>query len=624
VDAKGFLSADFDMRALENNVKLTDRVKFFFFFRDIKDGLLKPVCASHMALSDLADAIENGGKLEATSNFTSNRVKLDFHPHAADGKSMHVDLLKLNNIGALSRSVLWDSVKHLETMKLLDKSITQGLESNTEINQDNGGHMFQSVFSAHVMENEATLYPFYHLDFDGGCNVPPWLCSYTLVETLNHNALSINDVIAMKPTELTQFLASYAQSAMRSSTATPYTQDFTLNEDPKACSMGNQTVLSEVFKRPFSHPYHMLNGAMHGALLMDDCEGFAAYIKDVTHHLGYAYDTHAANVKETSDYLRYSSVLKSYFPPELFSGISPQYQNKVMELIMHLGEKISTKEIECKITLVSANGASMGGEGNQTSVQAHACATMVCNSLSFSVMLEGTTCISDDQSSKKLQVGSKYLKFTDVVNSLTVTEPFNTFMSVGGKKTMAMHVTHSKGSFYRSAFCQNDSMLGSQIGQGPLSFGVDMEYIADDSVKVYMPVIGKSIGVEKINEVKQYIQARVPEIHLPLVDHDLIKSKLAWFPIQPYKGCKHLAAGRPYTTCMIHIACGQETMPHLLERAVKEAEDFNSDATHRQLGVMRAFACMDGISKVFHIYSDDLEPLSKKLSINPHTTAASG
>ena len=66
--------------------------------------------------------------------------------------------------------------------------------------------------------------------------------------------------------------------------------------------------------------------------------------------------------------------MKKYFPRDLCCNLSTAYQNNLMELALFLGEKISKKIIECKITLVSANAASM--ESVQKEVQAHACACM--------------------------------------------------------------------------------------------------------------------------------------------------------------------------------------------------------------------------------------------------------
>ena len=47
-----------------------------------------------------------------------------------------------------------------------------------------------------------------------------------------------------------------------------------------------------------------------------------------------------------------------------------------------------------------------------------------------------------------------------------------------------------------------------------------------------------------------------------------------------------------------------------------EAEEFNSDPKNTKIGVMRAFASMDGVSKVFHIYTDDTTELARRLSVS--------
>jgi hypothetical protein len=182
---------------------------------------------------------------------------------------------------------------------------------------------------------------------------------------------------------------------------------------------------------------------------------------------------------------------------------------------------------------------------------------------------------------------------------------------------MAMHLTHSRGSFYDTAFCQNDALIGSQIGSQPLTFGVGMEYLADDSIKVYMPVTGVQLQAGELDELKAYIIARRSEIHLPLVDHDELRAGLKWAPMVPFKGCKELTAGRPFTTCLVHILANeQHPTESLLQRGTAEAEEFNSDPKNTKIGVMRAFASMDGVSKVFHIYTDDTTELARRLSVS--------
>ncbi len=626
---KGTMHVDFHMAPLRSGVKLTDRIKFHFFFRDVKDGMLKPISASHMTLVDLADRVKDGGEFSACSNFNSNTVTMMFSPSDEHSRSMHTDLLRLYSNDRIAPSVLADSKDHLLTIKKLDESVRVGLLKNVEMCDDNGGSMFQSVFTAHMMENEATLYSLYHLDFDGPSNVPPWLCTYLLAETLHHNAVSIDQVKAMNSGQLTEFISSYAQAPMRSASAAPYTMDLTVNEDPALFRSSKGTMLSEVFKRPFSHPYGLLQKG-HGPLITDDCEGLAAFVRDIANHLGYAFTNHADDFKQTDTYVRYNNLMKSYFPKDLFGAMGVQYQNKLMDLVMFLGEPIASKTIECKITLVSANGASMGGEGGQRHVQAHACASMVCNDPlhPISVMLEGTACLNDDQRSKHLLINNRPVLLADVANSLSSTPPFNTFMGDKGVSAkIAFHVTHTRGSFYRTAFCENDSMLGSQIGSAPVQFGIDMEYLADDSIKIYMPVTGKAVSPGSLDSLKKYIQTRAAEIHLPLVDHTVIRENLRWAPMTQFRGCKELQAGRPFTTCLVHVqaALGEE-MDTLLSRVTKEAAEFNTVPENANVGVMRAFASMDGVSKLLHLYSDDMNALQTRLGLGKRcmqTTVAS-
>jgi hypothetical protein len=623
------MSVDFHMRPLQSGVKLTDRIKFHFFFRDIKDNMLKPISAGHMSLLELADHVKDGAVFDASSNFNTNVVSMRILPSNEHSRDLHVGLLGLYQGDNIVQSVLTQSASQLGTIRTLDSSVRSGLLSNMSVSDDNGGNMFLSVFTAHMMENEGTLYSLYHLDFDGPQNVPPWLCTYMMAETLQHNAVTIEQVRAMNLQELTQFVASYVGSPMRSASATPYTPDLTLNDDfTPANPMG--TMLSEVFKRPFSHPYKFV-GKGHGTLINDDCEGLATFMRDTANHLGYAFTTHADAFRQTDTYVRYNSLMKMYFPRDLFSQMSSQYQNKLMDLVMYIGEHIANNTIECKITLVSANAASMGGDGKsapQMHIQAHACASLVCNHPDFpmSVMLEGTACTADDQYSRRLVLNGKSVLLSEVANSLSVIPPFNTFFNLDPKTCrIAFHITHTKGSFYLTAFCENDSMLASQIGRAPMQFGVEMEYLADDNIKIYMPVRGRALPPGAYEKLKEYISARSAEIHLPLLDHDQIRANLRWAPMAQFKGCKELQAGRPYITCLLHILAepGPE-LDGLLAKAVADSDEFNRNPRHASIGVMRAFACMDGVSKVFHLYSDDTAELEKCLGPARNASAAVG
>jgi hypothetical protein len=613
VSGKGAMAVNFRMEPTKSNVKLTDRIKFHFYFRDNKDNMLKPVCAGHMTMLELADMLKDGAHVEIGSNFNTNTVRMSLQSNHEASRDMHVDLLQLYKSEAITKSVLIDSPSSLKSCQKLDECIHKGLDNHTIVAPDNGGPMFQSVFTAHMMENECTLYTLYHLDFNEPENVPPWLATYMLTETLHHNAMTIEQVKGLPLKGLTDFIASYAQGPMRSASAVPYTSDMTLNEDPTEY-IKSRSMLSEVFKRPYSHPHAVLEG--RGTLQTDDCEGLVVMLQNLTNHLAYMYETHLEDFKQTNAYLPYNNLMKRYFPRDLFTGMSTQYQNKLMDLAFMLGEHVSKKTIECKVTLVSANAASMGGVGKRE-VQGHACASLVCNDPNSHhvVMMEGTACTTDDQDSRRLRVGKRFVTVAEVANALSGTPPFNQFMESNLKTRIAVHLTHSHGSFYRTAFCQNDSVLGSQIGHGKLMFGVDMEYLGDESVKVYMPVQGTDLAPGEYDKLKKYVQDRRVEIHPPLVDHDELRESLKWHPIGPFKGCKELQQGRPYTTCLVHVLADERnSVESLVARVNAEVEKFNSDPGLTKLGVMRVFPSMDGVSKVLHLYSDDTDELSARLN----------
>ena len=612
----GEMKVEYDMQSLKTDVKLTDRVKMFFFFTDITTKTEMPICAGHMTIDELITRVKNGGPdLVCGSNFTSNEVRVCFK--ANPNTEMHVDHQRLLNLQAIEPSALNESPTFLKTFHALDESVRKGLAKNLEITRDNGGPMFSSLFTGHIMEGEATMYNVYHIDFDGAKNVPPWLCTYLLAETLHHNALTCEDVKGLRIDELTRFIASYAQAPMRSATAAPYTSDYTLNEDPAAIRTGMCTKLSEVFKRPFSHPYPLLQGRM--GLIYDDCEGLAACIRDIANCTAHLRERYGEEVKRSDNGMEYTHMIKTCFPDDLFTDMPLQDKHQIMDLAMHIGERLQDGRIECKITLVSANAASMSGPPGTKEIQAHACASMVCHDAKFpmAVMLEGTACMVDEVHTKKVQVGDKFIPLAEIANSLTQDIRFNSFAAEpGAQYKIALHLAHTKGSFYRTAFCQNETLLGSQMGSSPVNYGVDMEYLADRAILIHMPVLGSALPTGGLDQLKDYVKRRAVEIFPPLVDHDTIRERLKWAPISLFKGCKQLDTKRPFVTCLMHVTAKDGNIDPLLARCQKETEKFNADTKHLSFGYMRTFPSMDGVSKVLHIYSDDTTCLEKCLT--PH------
>ena len=633
VEKNGLLKVDYEMKPLTCETKMTDRLKMFFYYRDNCDGLAKPISAGHIRLDKLADRARHGGEEPFQSNFCSNTVAVKFVPDPQN--TMHIDLQALRNNDSLRASVLSDINvdppekpklnECVELMKLLDHSVKKGLQSNLEISKENGGDMFKSMFTAHIMGGEAALYNLYHLDFDGAHNYPPWLSTYLLAETLHTNSLTCDQVKALSPDLLTKFVASYAQAPMRSASATPYTPDLTLCESPELAKTRKCSMLSEVFKGPFREPVHYLEGKRR-SLIDDDCEGLAALIRDGVNHLGFLYAKHNDLFNNSSNMLAYNTMMKSYFPQDLFGQFPKKDQIKLMDLAMHIGERVHKNELECKITLVSANGASYGSEGDMHGpkhVQAHACASLVCNHPTYPLtcMLEGTACIADEVTTKKVDIADESVSMSDLVNSLTVQPPFNNlfkFPDIPKEETrLAMHVTHSKGSFYRSAFTQSNTLLGAQIGDGPMSYGVDMEFLSDHKIKVHMPVQGKILGAENFDKLQKYVTARACEIHPPMASHEDLRTELKWAPMSLFKGCDGVDTNRPVTTAMLHVTTTPKYHDTIMQQFKQESDEFNSKKVHTDLGFCRTFASMDGVTKVLHMYTDNLHPLQAQLMRKP-------
>ena len=424
------------------------------------------------------------------------------------------------------------------------------------------------------------------------------------------------------PEEITKFIACYAQAPMRCRSATPYTPDTTMTEDPRLIDTARCTQLSEVFKRQFSHPYCFVWAKQHGTIASDDCEGLAALVRDLVNSLGCIATDHGDDIRQLDQFgrsknLGTSALMEECFPEDLFKNMPPASRYKIINLALFLGEFVDSKKIEPHITLVSAMGASMEGGGRE--IQAHACASLLCNipGHSMSVMLEGTACMVDDDElvgNKKLMVCGEYVPVSAVLNGLTVD-------ILGGcdrpDTKSALHITHARGEFYRTAFCQNGEMLATNIGTGKSSsvtFGVDVEYLSNNGVKVYMPVTGTALEPGQYEELTQYIKDRSVEIHPPFVDGDKLRENLKWAPLMPFEGCPSLLpAGRAYSTLMVHVTvpADDDVRKLTLEAMQKSADEFN--ANFKNLGAMRVFASMDGVTKTLHMFVDDLSALQESL-----------
>jgi hypothetical protein len=104
-----------------------------------------------------------------------------------------------------------------------------------------------------------------------------------------------------------------------------------------------RTMLSEIFKRPYSHPLAVLQA--HARLQTDGCKGLAMTLQNLTSHLGYMYYKHLETCRQMDAYLPHNSLMTRYFSKELFASMSSQYQIKLMDLAFFLGENVSMKRI---------------------------------------------------------------------------------------------------------------------------------------------------------------------------------------------------------------------------------------------------------------------------------------
>lgn len=616
----GAISVKYDMRSTRDDVLLTDRIKLFYYFWNKQKP--DPICAGHVHLLELATLIRDGGELSVRANFKENIVTMSIDRDAESAQRMHDAITRLFQTNKITRSVLGQSAQHMETIERLCVHMQSSMPEKMTISKVNGGSMFMQLESSHIMENERTIYPLYHLDFHMPHCMPPYLAPYLVLSTLHSMGVTIEQVLKMRSRKLLNFIAAYAQTPMRSPRAVPYTSDNTLTDDPNA---GEKAVLSEVFKRSWSYPFK------EGALLADDCEGYAQLMQNLVYHLAYMHKNYTDDIN-SADMGRYTTLMKQCFPEALFQT-TVDYNKRLMNLMLHLGEQIANKRIACHIVLGTANGASAETYASAPTLSGHAYACLINNDPEdpCSAILEGTACSIDDQTPKMLFVNGGYLPTSDVANYLTYNVGFNTFTGKEHKDMrLAMHITHDKGSFYKGAFLQNGILLASvrpehslmeegcdykHPGKENLLYGVDIEHLTDDSRKVYLPVTGTIFQNKEFERLKEYVVQRQVEIHPPFVDHAYLMNSLKWARLPPFRSVEHLQTNRTYTTCMMHV-CADQTLSTeaLLARLTEEAAKFNASENNRALGIMHAFPCMDGATKVLYMFTDETSELEARLS----------
>ena len=76
VTADGKISVSYDMQSNKDTVRMTDRIKIFFYYQKKRAaGQLLPICAGHMPLLQLAKLIAEGGEHTTACNFSNPEVR---------------------------------------------------------------------------------------------------------------------------------------------------------------------------------------------------------------------------------------------------------------------------------------------------------------------------------------------------------------------------------------------------------------------------------------------------------------------------------------------------------------------------------------------------------------------
>jgi len=604
----GKADVDFELKAEKPNVKLTDTLKFHFY-----NGNDIPVVAAagYIPLSSIKTLME-GEKIPPFSwrcNFSSVMVMVNLTP--PDSK-MTIDLSECQK-SCLHKS---DMAQHLFSVS--SQGVSNILSKKLNVKAENGSPMFLNLMTAHNMENQVTTHMHYQTDVeptkrDSKRFFKSGLTMTALCEALHATSQTVGKVMSLDTTQkqFTHFVTMVCQSYMRSAHVCPYEFDKVI--DSSLTSSGKvQRVVSESFKLPFREPF--FGGSSQANFLnADDCEGQATFMLYLFKSFQHMYEKYGAKSQ------KYHKV----FPSHLFK-MSDKDKLKLWDLGMKIGKLASVGTLRCDIILIAAGSAALGDGGNQ--LGGHATCVMVNSSNPnepFDILMEGTNSMTwdDDTRTITLQLPTelKTMSLVDVANLLT-TQIAGLQGDIDKNDSRCLiHLNKVlEGRFYKTAFCQNGSLLATNCMYGKMEYGVDMTNISNYDQKILMPVSPKLINTLSQNDdahdfLMRHCAERRFEIHPPPVStHCILDATKPWTPLGLFEEPCELK-GREYKVCL--------TMTSVRDPAqrleLKEGIDrylANWNKKYNQIGFCSTYVAFDTVFTKLCFWTDNLDALQRTLT----------
>jgi len=629
--AKGRFNVDFDLRPLQQAVKLTDTLKFHIFV----DDLLVIVASGHVPMEMVAKCMSEPGfrgDFVVESNFKAVGVHIQIDPCITP---LYVELPQMQPL------VLKDTKTYAALFNVFAGTVRGLLGQTTEISPQKGANMFANLLTAHNFQGELTTHVHFQHDIeptkeDSELFFLSGLTMLAAAEALHVQGVEAEVVLKwdVGSREFTEYCAMAVQAFQRSAHICPYLSDFNVKADLDA--MGRmQMDIGESFKLPFREPYH---GSATKALYVhaDDCDGFATFMVYIKESFAHLYDDHLSfttapaamqfdtplpdNINNNNN----NNISRRYFPDHLFN-MTDSEKDTLLAVALKMGKAFKEKKLRCDVTLLSAGSAAFGeGEGT---MGGHATCMLSnwSNPLEpFDIMMEGTNSIYADTDSTSIMIqtaeGLKSIPIIDICNNLTlqINGPIDR-----ANNRFLQHVnlkTHSV--FYKTAFCQNGVLLATPIGPDSksLSYGVNMADISDYNKKIMMPVdasmLDNVVKTKGTHELLQgYCRARRDEIHPPRVPLERVNESLgAWSPMTMFK-CPDAIRNRPFKVCLSSTSERDlERRMTIFKAAQEVANAWNNHPRDKNIGHFRVLLAFDSVYKILSLYTDDMSTIQRALS----------
>jgi hypothetical protein len=505
------------------------------------------------------------------------------------------------------------------------------LNNNIEIKQHLGANMFTNLIASHNMEDQLTTHLHFQRDVtptehDSMRFLESGLSMSAVAEAMHAQCMTAGEVMALPTSseKFTLFVSAVCQSYTRSAHLFPYVSDLVMDDDLDSAGMIKYH-LSESFKLPFREPF-FFDEKFALAFNPDDCDGDATFTKHVAssfehleqnHDYGFRPDVEACNGK------RDDLFMSNFFPAHMFNMTRTQKQS-VLQVALKIGEAFRKGNLECHIMLLAAGAAKQGDECSED-IGGHAANVLVnyCDqNRPLELLMEGTNSITADSDTRTLRVntpkGPMDMSMVQVANMLTKEIAGKDFSPIDSR--IVMHVDNATSKqFYRTAFCQNGTLLATSKPDQSLSYGVSMQHLSDYDIKVQMPINPDLLNsiVENSNAsdfLDKYIDVRRGEIHPPPVPKEIIlKATQAWSSMKLYEH-PPIVSGRDYKVCLASTAFRDPALrTAALFRAMATAGEWNANIKQQQIGYLMAYEAFDSVFTKLYLWTDNTTQLASAL-----------